>query len=504
MTTDTPAEKDGKTKEEEQRPPEPPPPHHTEDVVETEHTVTIGGREVPYTAAAGRFILREEDGKKLASFFYTAYTRSDVDGKANRPIVFAFNGGPGSSSVWLHLGMFGPRRVDLDVDGRAGPPPGSLIPNDHSILDVADLVFIDPIGTGYSRAIPSEEAKQYFHFRKDIETVAEFIRLYLSRHDRWASPKYLAGESYGTTRAGGLAGHLFEKYGLYLNGVILVSAVLNFVTAPYDLRTYTFSPGHDLPYSVFLPSYAATAWYHGTVAEEHRSKTLRDFLDEVEEWARTTYVTALFRGDALADDEKAAIASRLSSYTGLSEEYLLRYRNRIEILRFCKELLRSESKTVGRLDSRYTGADRFPDGDAIEADPSGDEITGRYAALLNDYVRRELGYETDLPYEVLSLEVNRAWDYEDFKNAYVDTSETLRATMVRNRHMRLYVANGYYDLATPYAATEYTIDHMGLTDDARDRIEMSYFEAGHMMYVQEASLERLASDLRTFVTGGTA
>jgi carboxypeptidase C (cathepsin A) len=396
--------------------------------------------------------------------------------------------------------MLGPRRVELDADGNAGPPPGRLIENEHSILDVADVVFIDPIGTGYSRAIPADEAKKYFHFRKDIETVAEFIRLYLSRHGRWASPKYLAGESYGTTRAAGLAGRLFEKYGLYLNGVILVSAVLNFVTAPYDTRTYTFAPGHDLPYAVFLPSYAAAAWYHGRVAKQYRKTPLRKFLDEVEEWVRSTYIPALFEGDDLPPDREASVASRLSAYTGLPEEYLLRYRNRIEILRFCKELLRSESKTTGRLDARFTGTDRFADGDAIEADPSGDEITGLYSALLNDYVRRELGYETDLPYEVLSLEVNQAWDYEDFKNAYVDTSETLRAVMARNQHMRLYVANGYYDLATPYAATEYTFAHMGLPENARDRIEMSYFEAGHMMYVHQESLERLAGEVRTFVS----
>jgi carboxypeptidase C (cathepsin A) len=413
--------------------------------------------------------------------------------------VFAFNGGPGSSSVWLHLGAFGPRRVELDDDGLAGPPPGRLVPNADSILDVADLVFIDPVGTGYSRAIPHEEQKKYAHFKRDIESVGEFIRLYLSRNGRWASPKYVAGESYGTTRAGGLAGHMLDRHGLYLNGVILVSAVLNFLTGPFDPKTLTFTVGNDVPYLTFLPTYAAAAWYHGRIGERLRERTLREVLTEVEEWARTDYAVALVAGDSLPDDRAREVAERLAEYTGLSVDYLVRYRNRIEILRFCKELLRDDGRTIGRLDARYTGTDRFVGSDAIESDPSGDAITGRYAALLNDYVRRELGYETDLPYEVLSTEVFQAWDYEDFKNAFVDTSETLRAAMTRNRYLHAYVANGYYDLATPHAATEYTFDHMGLDPEARERVTMSYFEAGHMMYVHRPSRERLASELRAFV-----
>ncbi len=478
---------------------EPPPPHHEEDSVTTHHSVAIGGQEVPYQATAGRFILKEEDGKKLASFFYTAYTRSDVDDVAERPIVFAFNGGPGSSSVWLHLGLFGPKRVELDSEGIAPALPGRLISNEHSLLDKADLVFIDPVGTGYSRAIPNEDGKKFAHFKKDIESVSEFIRLYLSRNGRWASPKYLAGESYGTTRAGGVAAHLLDQAGVAFNGLILISAILNFTTAPFDSATWTFQQGNDIPYIAFLPTYAATAWYHGKLDKKHQRKELRTFLDEVEAFAVGEYATALLLGDALPQDRLAKVAAKVAEYTGLPAAYVESYRLRIEILRFCKALRRDEGITVGRLDSRYTGVGRFDDGDSMETDPSGDAISSQYAALFNHYVRTELGYSTDLAYEVLSLKVHEAWDYEDFKGAQVDVSEKLRSTLTRNAHMRVFVANGYYDLATPHFATEYTINHMALKPEPRSRIEMAYYESGHMMYVHEPSLEKLAADLRSFV-----
>ena len=477
-----------------------PLPHHEEGVVKTEHVVTIDGRVVPYTATVGRLVLTD-DGSKSASFFYTSYVKSDERDPSARPVVFAFNGGPGSSSVWLHLGVLGPRRVELDAEGKAPSPPGRLVDNEYSILGVADVVFIDPVGTGFSRAIPDKEFKKFAHFKRDIESVGEFINLWLSRNNRWASPKFLAGESYGTTRAAGLAGHLHDRYGIYLNGLILISAVLHFGTAAWDRSTWTFAVGHDLPYIVFLPTYAATAWHHGRVSDEHRSKPLREFVDEVEEFAITDYALALLRGDTLDEDAANRTVDRLAGYTGLDPDYIRKYRLRIEILRFCKRLLGDQGLTVGRLDSRYTGHGRFDDGDSMETDPSGDDITGVYAAMANDHLRRGLGYRSDLPYEVLSMEVFKSWDYEDFKDAHVDTSETLRRILTTNRHLRVYVANGLFDLATPHFATEYTVAHMGLKPEARERIEMSYFDAGHMMYVHEPSLMRLAADMRTFVAG---
>jgi carboxypeptidase C (cathepsin A) len=493
-------EKDTKTDEAKELP---PPPHHEEISTETTHTVSIGGEEVEYTATAGRLVLTEEEGKKKASFFFVSYTRNGVSDVATRPIVFAFNGGPGSSSVWLHLGLLGPRRVLMDDEGMPYPPPGRLVDNEHSLLDVADLVFIDPVGTGFSRAIPSDEAKSYHHFKKDIEAVGEFIRLYLTRHERWGSPKFLAGESYGTTRSAGLAGHLYQRHGLVFNGLVLVSSILNFQTAGFDGATGTFRRGNDLPYIVFLPTYAATAWYHGRLGAKDQNRDLREFLGEVEGFAATEYALALFQGAGLPEADFKKIARKVARYTGLSETYVGRYDLRIEILRFCKELLRDQGRTVGRIDARYTGIDRFVDGDAFESDPSTDATMGAYTSALNAYMHDELEYESDLPYEILSSQVWQNWDYEDFKNAYVDVSESLRNTMSRNKFMKVFVANGYLDLATPYFATEYTFNHLGLDPSLRDNVTMEYYDAGHMMYVHIDSLAKLAADLRVFVNNAS-
>jgi carboxypeptidase C (cathepsin A) len=480
-----------------------PPPHHEEEFVATSHSVKIGRRRVGYTATAGRMLLREEEGKKQASFFFVGYTRDEVTDPSERPIVFAFNGGPGSSSVWLHLGALGPRRVVLGDDGMPVAPPGRLVDNVYSILDVADLVFIDPIGTGYSRAIPNEDAKQYHHFKKDIETVGEFIRAYLTKHDRWASPKFLAGESYGTTRSAGVAAHLFRRHGIYFNGLLLISSILNFQTAGFDPQSGTFRRGNDLPYVVFLPTYAASAWFHGKLAKKYQKMALRTFLDEVEAFAAGEYAAALFQGDRLSSAQRQAIAEQLSAYAGLSTTYILRYDLRIEILRFCKELLRDEGYTIGRIDARYKGRGRFDDGDTMESDPSIDATMGLYTSALNDYVKRDLEYESDIPYEVLSEQVWQNWDYEDFKNAYVDVSESLREVMARNPFMKVFVANGLFDLATPHFATEYTFSHMGLPDEIRDNVELAYYQAGHMMYVDLTSLDKLATDLRRFIANAS-
>ena len=479
------------------------PPHHEEEFVTTTHSVKVGRKKIGYTATAGRMLLREEDGKKQASFFFVGYTSDDAGDRPDRPIVFAFNGGPGSSSVWLHLGALGPRRVLLADDGMAVAPPGRLVDNEHSILDVADLVFIDPIGTGFSRAIPNEEAKQYHHFKKDIDTVGEFIRAYLTKHDRWASPKYLAGESYGTTRSAGVAAHLFRRHGIYFNGLLLVSSILNFQTAGFDPQTGTFRRGNDLPYVVFLPTYAAAAWYHQRLDKQYQKLPLRAFLDEVESFAAGDYAAALFQGDRLDSAAYDSIVARLAAYTGLSETYVRRYDLRVEILRFCKELLRDEGYTIGRIDARYKGRGRFGDGDSMESDPSIDATMGLYTSALNAYVSGELEYRSDLPYEVLSEQVWQNWDYEDFKNAYVDVSESLREVMARNPYMKVFVANGYYDLATPHFATEYTFSHMGLSSEIRDNVEMRYYGAGHMMYVHLDSLAELAADLRSFIAASS-
>ncbi len=479
-----------------------PPEHHEDAVVTTEHRISVAGTTLAYTATAGRIVLKEDDDTKKASFFFTAYTLDDVDDPAARPIVFAFNGGPGSSSVWLHLGILGPKLVEFDEEGNAVSVPGRLVDNEHTLLTHADLVFIDPVSTGYTRAIDKDEERSYHHFEKDIEAVGDFIRRYLSTYERWASPKFLAGESYGTTRSAGLAGHLQNRYGLYLNGVMLISAVLNFQTIALDSRTHTFHRGNDLPYVLYLPTYTATAWYHETLDPDLQERDLTDLLGEVEAFAESDYLLALQQGSRLDGETFESVAARLARYTSLSVDFVRRSDLRIEKFHFMKELLRDQGRTVGRLDSRYRGVDRYDVGSMLEHDPSLDVWMGPFSAMLNDYIRRDLEYASDLVYEILNPKV-WPWNYEKFQNAYVDVSETLRETMTRNPFLKVYVASGYFDLATPYFATEHTMAHLGVEEGLRDNIEISYFDAGHMMYVHGPSIERLGADLRDFVARAT-
>jgi carboxypeptidase C (cathepsin A) len=370
------------------------------------------------------------------------------------------------------------------------PPPYRLIDNVHSLLDITDLVFIDPVSTGYSRAIPGEKASQFHDFQKDIESVGEFIRLYTSRYQRWSSPKFLIGESYGTTRAAGLSGFLQNRHGLYLNGIMLVSVILNFQTA-------RFVPGNDLPFILFLPTFAATAWYHGQLAERFQAD-LHKTLAEVETFAMGEYTLALMKGDTLPDDERAQIVKKLAQYTGLSETYIEQTNLRINIHRFVKELLRDQRQTVGRLDSRFKGIDRDAAGENYEYDPSYALIQGPYTATLNDYVRTELDFESDLPYEILTDRV-RPWKYDKHQNEFVNVAETLREAISKNPFLRVFVANGYYDMATPYLATQYTFSHMELDPSLRDNVTTRHYEAGHMMYVHEPSLAQLKQDLAGFI-----
>ena len=320
--------------------------------------------------------------------------------------------------------------------------------------------------------------------------MGEFIRLYVTRYKRWNSPKFLIGESYGTTRAAGLAGYLQERHGMYLNGLMLVSAILNFQTA-------LFTTGNDLPYILYLPTYAATAFYHGKLAAEY-ANNLRSLLDEVEAFAAGEYTLALMKGDRLGSDERSQIVQKLARYTGLSSTYIEQTNLRIEIFRFVKQLLRDQRRTAGRLDSRFTGIDRDAAGEQIQYDPSYAVIQGAYSATLNDYVRSELGFTSDLPYEILSS-LYESWDYAKHQNQFVDVTETLRAAMTQNPFLKVIIANGYYDLATPYFATEYTVSHLGLDASLRDHVALTYYEAGHMMYVHEPSLAQLNQDLAAFV-----
>jgi carboxypeptidase C (cathepsin A) len=470
---------------------EPAPPPERESV--TERTARIGGREVPYRVVASTTTLRTDAGEPRASVFSVAYTRNDVKDPATRPLTFVFNGGPGSSSTWLHLGMVGPRRVDIPDVGAVPRAPYRVEDNDASLLDVSDLVFIDPVSTGYSRAAAGQEEKQFHGLREDLEWVGEFIRLHTSRAGRWASPKFLVGESYGTTRAAGLANHLAKRHGMYVSGVGLISTVLMFVTARPD-------PGNDLPYVLSLPTYAATALYHGRL--DPRFGDLRALTDEVEEFALGDYAAVLLLGSRAADAARRSALERLAAYTGLSEAFLEACDLRVAPGRFYKELLRSERRTTGRLDTRFTGIDSDAAGEAPEYDPSYTFIQAPFTAAVNAYLRGELGFESDLPYEVLNGARVRPWNFgEDGNNHYVDVASMLRETMSWSPDMRVLVASGYYDMATPFAAAEWTMDHMGLDASLAGNLRSTRYEAGHMMYIHPPSRDRLAAELRALVTG---
>lgn len=461
-----------------------------ESLTTTQHEVVIGGERVRYTASAGYMPLRTEAGEHKASIFYIAYTRDGAEAES-RPITYAYNGGPGSSSVWLHMGALGPRRVVMAREGQMLPPPFRLVDNAHSWLDETDLVFIDPVTTGYSRAADEETAQEFHGLEEDARWVAEFIRLYTTRHERWLSPKFLSGESYGTTRSAAVAGVLQQRHGMYLNGLILISSILDFQTARFDV-------GNDLPYILFLPTYTATAWYHRRLPEELQSRPLREVLDEVEAFALGDYAQALLQGDRIDPRRRAEIARRLARYTGLPPQYIESTALRVQIFRFTKELLRDQARTVGRLDSRFTGVDRDAAGERFEFDPSMSAILGPYTATLMDYLRGELGFETDLGYEILTGRV-QPWSYGRWENRYVNVAETLRRAMSENPHLRVFVGNGYYDLATPYFATEHTFHHMMLDPSLRDNVQMEYYGAGHMMYVHEEELAELKRDVAEFI-----
>lgn len=462
-----------------------------EEQSETTHTITIGGEDIHYKATAGTMILKDSEGKSKASVFYIAYTKEGVENTAERPVTFCFNGGPGSSAIWLHLGVFGPKRVELSEEGYA-VPPYRVIDNQYSILDRTDLVFIDPVSTGYSRAAPGEDPKQFHGVEEDIKSVAEFIRLYTTRNKRWGSPKYLAGESYGTTRAAGLAGHLHDHHRMYLDGVILLSSVLNFQTL------YDGNRGNDIPYMLYLPSYTAAAWYHKKLPQELLQKPLQKVLAEVEQFVIDDYSQALLKGRRLSDDEKSKVTEKLAYYTGLSEKYITRTNLRINIHRFCRELLRDEERTIGRFDSRYKGIEADGVGEYSRHDASADAIFGGFAAAFNQYISKDLKWEKDEPYKVLSREV-WPWDFGKTKNEYLNVSETLREVMTRNPRLKVFIASGYYDLATPYFATEYTVDHLGLDPSLDDHIKIHYYDGGHMMYTHRPSLIKLKQDLNHYL-----
>jgi carboxypeptidase C (cathepsin A) len=457
----------------------------------TKHEIKLADKTLKYTVTTGKLPIKNQvSGETEAQLFFMAYTLDDVTDRAKRPLMFSFNGGPGSASVWLHLGALGPKRVKMRDDGMMPAPPYELAPNEHTWLDATDLVFIDPVGTGYSRAARPELAAKFLSLNGDLDSVGEFIRLYLSRYERWTSPLYLVGESYGTTRAAGLSGYLVDR-GIAFNGVLLISTILNFQTA-------RFADGNDLPLQLILPSYTATAWYHKKLPADLQRKPLREVLTEAERWATNEYSIALAKGDKLTGAERQKVVDQMARLTGLSKGFIESNHLRVDLGKFNKELLREQRRTTGRLDSRFTGIDARPAGDAPDFDPSMTAIRPPYTAAMNQYVRSELGYKNDATYYILGGGFTAPWNM-NAENTYADTSVALRSAFNKNPFMKLFVAYGYYDMATPYFAAEYTLDHMNLDPSHKANIKHAYYEAGHMMYIDVKSLAALKKDVAAFL-----
>jgi len=463
------------------------PTKRPEKKVVTEHTAVIAGGEVGYEVTVETVNLQDEERKDRASMFAVSYVKKD--GGPDRPVTFCFNGGPGSSAVWLHFGAFGPKRVEVPDLVTAPPPPHRLVDNPEGLFDLTDLVFIDPVGTGFSRPAGEKKLDAYTGVKEDIESVGEFIWRWLSRNGRWNSPKFIAGESYGTTRCGGLANWLQDK-GIALNGAILVSLATNF-------QTFVAEVGNDLPYVLYLPTLAAVASYHGVTGEVD--------LDEVRDFAIDQLAPALLRGDALPDERRDALAAQLAAYTGLDAGEIARRKLRIPYLWFARNLLELPDHTVGRMDGRYLGPDSDPTAQSMTRDPAIDAVWPCFTAVANDTLRRTYGFESVEHYNVLNMDVNKAWRWsQEGRLGFINTSEELRKAIVANPHMHVIVCNGVYDLATPFYAAQFSLDTLNLPAERRKSVSLELYEAGHMMYFHPPSLQKLRRDLKTFYDKATA
>lgn len=463
----------------------------------THHKLNIGNEVLNYTAKAGEIRLTDSEGEPKASIFSISYVKEGVDNPATRPILFLFNGGPGSSAVWLHLGAFGPKRLDLSSDPvNPGAPPYKMIDNPYTLLRYSDLVFVDPVGTGYSRALGKNKDSDFWGVDEDSSCLADYIRLYLTKNKRWNSPKYLGGESYGTTRASVLVRDLELALldSVALNGVILISAAL-------DVRTFVGAgPQNELPYVTNLPTYAATAYYHKALPQQPAD--LQKFIDEAQTFARTEYLQALFMGDSISQEQAADIAKKLNYFTGLSVEYLTRVHLRIDTSRFLKELLRSRGQTIAIHDTRFLGKDPDDAGEGVQYDPFLYGIAGPFVATINSYLTADLNVKMDKPYKPFSLDANQSWkragDSNNAFSGYLYTASYLTQAALTNKDFRVFVASGLHDLTTTFFGTEYIFDHSGIDND---RITLKNYFGGHMMYLYNPSLQQLSADIGAFIKG---
>jgi carboxypeptidase C (cathepsin A) len=460
-----------------------------EDAQPVRRAIPFERRTLAYTVTPGHLTIRNEEGEPTASIFYVAYTMPSAG--RPRPVTFLFNGGPGSSTMWLHMGSFGPMKIDASRPEMERPAPFRLAPNPDTLLDVSDLVFIDAPTTGLSRAVGKAETKDLVGVDHDLDAFSRAIQRWLTIYGRWNSPKFIIGESYGTLRAAGLSHSLAER-GIQLNGVTLMSTVLSIGQL---FSTY------DQTYVNILPTYAATAWYHNRVANK---PPLESFLQDARNFARGRYAVALQQGNSLSDAERRAVAEEAARFTGLTSDYLLANNLRVDPSRFRKELLRSEGRIVGRLDSRFTGSDPDRAGEAAEYDPQDRAISGAWTAMINDYLFRELGYRTPLTYRPSNPAVFPLWDWKHAAGGQgrpqmaADTSVDLAAAMRENPNLKLLSVNGLYDLATPFAGAEYDIGHMQLGPVELRNIRYTYYAAGHMMYIDPVSARQLKGDLAAF------
>ncbi|WP_372974120.1 S10 family peptidase [Muriicola sp.] len=461
-------------------------------------SVNINGRTLYLTAQAGTFEVRDEQNKPIALMGHTFYTKGDKreSETRKRPIVFAYNGGPGSSSYWLHMGILGPKRIVVNDPDYTPASPYQVVNNNFSILDVADLVMIDPVGTGLSVPLGKAEFKDFWGVDQDIRSLALFIRQFLIANDRMNSPKYLLGESYGTFRNAGLMNHLL-KDGIALNGVVMVSAV-------FDLRTLLFPPEDDLPYIVHFPTYAATAWYHDMIPE--KPVDLYAFLDEVRTFTEEEYSPALFKGDRLTDDEKSEMAGKLARYTGTKADYWIKANLRVTNSEFFAEFLRDKGEIVGRLDSRFTGINQDLLAQEGSHDPQSSAISPAYTAGFLDYLYRDLKVDKSLHYATSAYEREGfKWDWKHEGNerwgtqAAINTGVDLAEAMSRDPNVKVLILNGIYDIATVFYGVEHSINHLGLTPEIKKNIIMKYYEAGHMMYTHPPSMAQFKKDVADFI-----
>lgn len=478
-------------------------PHeiNLEDISVTHHTVNINKKILKYKADAGYMPMMDNTGKQIASIFFVSYTREDTRKNPDRPITFAFNGGPGSSSTWVHLGGIGPRRALLSDEGFSYPPPYKYVNNENTWLEFTDLVFIDPVSTGYSRPAHGVGKRKFHGAMEDTEWVGEFIRLYVSKYQRWPSPKYICGASYGVERATRLAQHLQDRYMMYIRGLVLMVGGLNW-------NLPQFSPGNDMPYVLYLPSLTAAAWYYKKLPEKYQ-KDFNSTLKEVEKWALTHYLPALAKGDTISETEKTRIIDQLSQYTGLNKTFIENKNLRIHNVEFRDELLRKDKQTVGLYDCRYKIESSHLPGDysgpsvsGFLSDPALAPICGPLAAAMNHYVRTELKYVNDLSYKVFAMDVY-PWNWGEVEKDYLNVMKPLYQAMTKNRSLRVIFANGYYDLVAPYFAIPYAVSHLGLSGSLREKIIMKFYLSGHFMYGHPNTAKKLKEDISIFYSGSS-